>query len=155
MNEYISTLSKRLLSHLSFQDIHLVTNKTHRQQLGSQGQHIQIFGRLVKFGHSVLYLFGCLIKNLAVRFSIYSAVWIRPYGQVCFDNGLNVFKQARMRWMTPQIRLEKFYSQSIKHKIFIKNKRYGFRTYLLVDIHISSLLANDLFHLTKSRLTYP
>ena len=29
-----------------------------------------------------MYLFGRLIKNLAVRFSIYLAVWIRPYGQV-------------------------------------------------------------------------
>ena len=41
-----------------------------------------IFGRLVKFGSSVFDFFGRLVKYLAVRFSIYSAVWIRPYGQV-------------------------------------------------------------------------
>ena len=37
-----------------------------------------IFGRLVKFGRSVLYLLGRLVKYSAVQFSIYSALWIRP-----------------------------------------------------------------------------
>ena len=38
-----------------------------------------IFGRLVQFGHSVLYIFVRLVTNSVVWFSIYSAVWIRPY----------------------------------------------------------------------------
>ena len=37
---------------------------------------------MVKFGRSVFYLFSCMVKYPAVRFSIYLAVWIRPYGQV-------------------------------------------------------------------------
>ena len=40
------------------------------------------FGRLIKFGHSVFDLFSRLVKNSAVWFCIYSAVWIRLYGQV-------------------------------------------------------------------------
>ena len=42
------------------------------------------FGRMVKLGHLVFYLFSRLVLFLAVRFSIYSAVWIRPFGQVRF-----------------------------------------------------------------------
>ena len=41
-----------------------------------------IFGCLVKFGCSVLYLFGRLVKYSAVQFSIYSAVRIWPTVQV-------------------------------------------------------------------------
>ena len=41
-----------------------------------------IFGCMVKFGQSVFYLLGRLVKYSAVPFSIYSAVWIRPSGQV-------------------------------------------------------------------------
>ena len=33
---------------------------------------------MVKFGHSVSYLFGRLVNYSAFQFSIYSAVWIRP-----------------------------------------------------------------------------
>ena len=46
---------------------------------------------MVIFGHLVFYLFGHLVNNSAVRFSIYSAVWIRPYVEVRFqteDNNL-------------------------------------------------------------------
>ena len=37
---------------------------------------------MVIFGRLVFYLFGRLVNNSAVRFSIYSAVWIRPYVEV-------------------------------------------------------------------------
>ena len=37
---------------------------------------------MVIFGRSVFYLFGRLVNNSAVRFSIFSAVWIRPYVEV-------------------------------------------------------------------------
>ena len=43
-----------------------------------------IFVRLVKFGRSVFYLFGRLVKYSAVQFSIYLVVWIRPTVQVRF-----------------------------------------------------------------------
>ena len=44
--------------------------------LGVRGRHLFIFGR------SVFYLFSRLVNNSAVWFSIYSAVWIRPYVEV-------------------------------------------------------------------------
>ena len=37
---------------------------------------------MVKFSRSVFYLFGCLVNYSAVRFSIYTVVWIRSYVQV-------------------------------------------------------------------------
>ena len=37
---------------------------------------------MVIFGRSVFYLFGRLVNNSAVQFSIFSAVWIRPYVEV-------------------------------------------------------------------------
>ena len=37
---------------------------------------------MVIFGRSVFYLFGRLVNKSAIRFSIFSAVWIRPYVEV-------------------------------------------------------------------------
>ena len=37
-----------------------------------------LFSLIVIFGRSVFDLFGRMVRNLAVRFSIYSAVWIWP-----------------------------------------------------------------------------
>ena len=45
--------------------------------------HVDIVGsNLPCFGRPVFYLFGHSVRFSAVRFSIYSAVWIGPYGQV-------------------------------------------------------------------------
>ena len=40
---------------------------------------------MVIFGRLVFYLFGRLVNNSAVLFSIYSAVWIRPYVEEYVD----------------------------------------------------------------------
>ena len=53
-------------------------NITHRDIPSS------LFRHMVIFGPSVFYLFGPLVINLAVRFSISSAVWIWPNVQVWF-----------------------------------------------------------------------
>ena len=44
------------------------------------------FGRMVIFIRPVFYLFGLSFKNLAVQFSIFSAIWFRPTGQFLFLN---------------------------------------------------------------------
>ena len=48
------------------------------------GSITSILGRMVKLGRSVFYLFGHMVKNSAIRFCTYSAVWIQPYVQVRF-----------------------------------------------------------------------
>ena len=37
---------------------------------------------MVIFGRLVFYLFGRLVNNSAIQFSIFSAIWIRPYVEV-------------------------------------------------------------------------
>ena len=54
---------------------------THRYR-SSRNYTISLNGLMVKFCHSVFDLFSCKVKNSAIRFSIYLAVWIRSNGQV-------------------------------------------------------------------------
>ena len=51
---------------------------------------------LDKFSCSVFYLFSHSVKFLAVQFSIYSAVWIRPYRQVRYYNIKNDFYECML-----------------------------------------------------------
>ena len=48
---------------------------------------------MVIFGRSVFYLFGRLVNNSAVQFSIFSAVWIRPYVEVRFSVSCSMWGQ--------------------------------------------------------------
>ena len=71
MSKVISQLSTKYDHNITIQPNKSIWNYT-----------TSIFGRMVKFGHLVFYLFGHWVEYSAVRFSIYSAVWIGPYGQV-------------------------------------------------------------------------
>ena len=49
---------------------------------------VVFFGCMVKVGPPIFYLFDHLVKNLAVQFCNYLALWLRPYGQVRFSIAL-------------------------------------------------------------------
>ena len=55
-----------------------------RRDILSRFYTSSFFSSMVKFGRSVFELLVRMVKNWAIRFSIYSAVWILLYGQVWF-----------------------------------------------------------------------
>ena len=86
---------------------------------------------MVIFGRSVFYLFGRLVNNSAVQFSIYSAVWIRPYvevriwgGKKCYFRTCLASSCASRTQDSPRLRGS---SQDPESPEFVTNKKKKFR----------------------------
>ena len=77
---------------------------------------------MVKFGRPVFYLFGRQVKNSAIRFCIYSSIWIRPYVQV--RNKINSTITVRLRG---QLLVQTFTHNRARHLIYPNERGGSFR----------------------------
>ena len=117
---------------------------------------MDILGVKYEFGPSVFYLFGPLIKNLVLRFFIYSVLRIQSTVPARFKGNLNQFFRfsqiylKKLKVWQPRIGSTSIHISS-NRKIFSCNKSFYFDFYSFHKFHITQNFSLKLCSLTSKK----